>query len=172
MISPTSYPPNDSTPVSVFFQVRAPSARQSLLSIVQKLILFFFNVEPEIDIKLFNLRPNQGKDFSISYDVQSYPPSRIKWWRSKKESPYELIAECPPSGDCVKIFGKEIISKKSFEIKKLKFPDDEFFYKCNASNKYGNDSKEFQLEVYGNFLRLFLYEAVYIKEFFAPFTLS
>ena len=130
---------------------------------MQKIFLFFFNVGPlkpeiRLDIETTNRRQNQGEKFSLTYNVQSYPASHIKWWRSKKESPYELIAQCLPSRDCQKIqnFGKEIISKTSFKIEDLKFPGDEFFYKCNASNEYGNDSKEFQLEVYGNFLRYFL----------------
>ena len=131
---------------------------------MQELILVFFNVDPsnpKIDIEVVNLQPNQGKNFSLRYNVLSYPASHIKWWRSKDGIHYELIAHCPPSQMCVKQTSmmkvrKENISKTSFEIRDLKFPDDEFFYKCNASNTYGNDSKIFRLEVYGNLLpRLF-----------------
>ena len=122
-------------------------------------------------MELVNLKPNQGQDFSRSYNVSSYPASHIKWWRSKdRDRPYELIAECPPSKECTKHLGEQNITKTSFEIKDLKFPDDEFLYKCNASNTYGKDSKIFELEVYGNLLcRLFCYIMVYIAKVFTPF---
>ena len=97
-----------------------------------------------------NLQPEQGKIFLLSYNMSSYPASHVKWWRSKNGIHYELIAECPPSEECKTHLGEQNITKTSFEKKDLKFPQDEFFYKCNASNKYGNDSKTFQLEVYGN----------------------
>ena len=92
-----------------------------------------------------NFRPHQGENFSFTYSVTSYPESDIKWWRSKNNRTYELItkSENPPA--------KETITKTSFEIKNLKYPDDDFFYKCNASNDYGNDSKLFHLEVYGKY---------------------
>ena len=99
-------------------------------------------MKPDIQIRneKNNFYPNEGKDFSLSYKVPSYPESVIKWWRSKDGIEYELITGR----------GKENITNTSFEIKDLKFPQDNFFYKCNASNQYGNDSETFQLEVYGN----------------------
>ena len=85
--------------------------------------------------------------------MSSYPASNIKWWRSKdRDGPYELIAECPPSEECKKHLGEQNITKTSFEIKDLKYPDHEFFYKCNASNQEGKASKNFLLEVYGKYI--------------------
>ena len=51
---------------------------------------------------------------------------------------------------CSDYKGKENISKTSFEIKDLKYPDDNYYYQCNASNDYGDDLKTFRLQVYGN----------------------
>ena len=128
---------------------------------MQKLTMVFFNLDPLTPkiygIELVNHQLNQGQDFSLLYNVSSYPSSHIKWERSKDGIHYELIAECLPSQKCVKRTSmmkvrKENISKTSFEIKDLKFPDDEFFYKCVASNNYGKDSNTFQLKVYGNLL--------------------
>jgi hypothetical protein len=100
-----------------------------------------------------NFQVVQGNDFSLPYNVTSYPAnSDIQWWRSKDGEKYELIAECSPKSEkCKKHSGKENISNTSLEIKDLKFPQDEYFYKINASNKHGNDSKTFELKVYGKF---------------------
>ena len=51
---------------------------------------------------------------------------------------------------CSKHVGKENISKTSFEIKDLKYPQNNYVYQLNAVNNYGSDSKTFRLEVYGN----------------------
>ena len=117
--------------------------------------LFHFTLAPlspkiQIDNELVHFKPEQGKDFLLSYNVSSYPASHIKWWRSKDGIYYELITRCLPTEKCEKHLGKENISKTSFEIKDLKYPEDNFFYKCNAFNKYGNASKIFQLEVCGS----------------------
>ena len=96
-----------------------------------------------------NIQREKGEDFLLSYNVQSYPASNIKWWRSKdRDGPYKLIAECPPTKECKKHLGEQTITKTSFEIKDLKYPDHQFFYKCNASNQVGKASKRFRLEVY------------------------
>ena len=102
----------------------------------------------QIDNELVHFKPEQGKDFLLSYNVSSYPASYIKWWKSKDGIYYELITRCSPSEKCEKHLRKENISKTNFEIKDLKYPEDNFFYKCNAFNKYGNASKTFQVEVY------------------------
>ncbi|CAB3994903.1 Fibroblast growth factor receptor 2 [Paramuricea clavata] len=109
-------------------------------------------LEPDIQIlnEQNNFHPNEGKGFSLSYHVLSYPDSDITWWRSKDGKEYELITQCLATNKCVKKDhgGKENITKTSFEIEDLRFPKDNFFYKCNASNDSGNDSESFQLEVY------------------------
>jgi hypothetical protein len=87
--------------------------------------------------------------------VSSYPASDITWWRSKDGKEYELITQCLASKKCEDHGGKEFITESSFKIEDLKFPQDNFFYKCNASNDYGKDSETFQLEVYGNLSNLY-----------------
>ena len=119
-----------------------------------------FTTDPlKSDIQMLNqqnnFHPNEGKGFSLSYAVSSYPASNIKWWRSKDGKEYQLITQCLASKKCEVHGGKENITKKSFEIKDLKFPQDNFFYKCDARNDYGNDSETFQLDVYGNVHMLF-----------------
>ena len=112
---------------------------------------------PKIEIQSegHNFHPLEGEDFSLSYNVTSYPDSDIEWSRSRDGVKYENIATCSLKGGCNK--NKEIndlkedITNTSFEIKDLKFPQDNgYYYKCNASNGYGDDSKVFQLQVYGN----------------------
>ena len=103
-----------------------------------------------------NFHPMAGQNFSLSYTVTSYPDSDIKWWRSRDGMEYVHIASCSPKEvGCEK--SKEIndptpdITNSSFEIKNLEFPQDSgYYYKCNASNDRGNDSKGFHFQVYGN----------------------
>ena len=107
-----------------------------------------------MDNELVNLPVEQGNNFLLSYNVSSNPVSHLKWWRSKNGISYELIGQCSPkscNGRCEQKPGKEYISNTSFEIKDLKYPEDEYVYKCNASNTYGNDSKKFELKIYGNY---------------------
>jgi hypothetical protein len=116
--------------------------------------MFNFTADPlKPDIQIQNkehiFHPNEGKDFAISYNV-SYATSKITWWRSKSGEAYELITQCLASGKCDVYRGKENITNTNFKIKNVQFPQDNFFYKCDASNDYGNDSETFQLEVYGN----------------------
>ncbi|CAB3997544.1 vascular endothelial growth factor receptor 2-like [Paramuricea clavata] len=107
-------------------------------------------LKPDIQIlnEENNFHPKEGKGFSLSYNVSSYPVSDIKWWRSEDGKEYELITQCLATKTCEVHGGKENITKTSFEIDDLRFPQDNFFYKCNASNDYGKDSETFQLEVY------------------------
>ena len=111
---------------------------------------------PKIEIQSegHNFHPLAGEDFSLSYNVRSYPDSDIKWSRSNNGVKYVHIATCSPKDGCKKneeITGlKEDITNTSFEIENLKFPQDNGYYQCNASNGYGDDSKVFQLQVYGN----------------------
>ena len=109
-------------------------------------------MKPDIQIlnEQNNFHPNEGKGFSLLYNVSSYPASDIKWWRSEDGKEYDLITQCLATKMCEVHGGKENITKTSFEIEDLRFPQDNFFYKCNASNGYGKDSETFQLEVYGN----------------------
>jgi hypothetical protein len=87
--------------------------------------------------------------------VSSNPASDITWWRSKDGKEYEFITQCLETKTCKDHGGKENIKNTSFEIEDLRFPQDNFFYKCNASNAYGNDSETFQLDVYGNLNMLY-----------------
>jgi hypothetical protein len=111
-------------------------------------------LKPDIQIlnEQSNFHPNEGKGFSLLYNVSSYPASDIKWWRSEDGKVYDLITQCLASKKCEVHGGKENITKTSFEIKDLKFPNDNLLYKCNTSNDYGNDSKTFQLNVYGRLM--------------------
>ena len=128
---------------------------------MQNLIeIFNFTLAPsKPNIQILNeqnsFHPNEGKRFSLSYDVSSYPASDITWWRSKDGKEYEFITQCLKTKMCEVHGGKENITKTSFEIEDLRFPKDNFFYKCNASNDYGKDSETFQLEVYGNLNMLY-----------------
>ena len=115
--------------------------------------------------EIVNRQMEQGDNFFLLYNVPSYPVSHVQWWRSKDGVHYESIGKCPPDWckeRCEKKFGKVNISDISFEIKDLKYPEDEYFYKCNASNAYGNDSKEFKLKIYGNYN---LFRHLYMHEF-------
>ena len=109
---------------------------------------------PKIEIQGagHNFHPMAGEDFSLSYNVTSYPDSDIKWSRSRDGIKYLHIASCSLKDGCEKSEEnlKENITSTRFEIKNLEFPkDNDYYYKCNASNDYGNDSKVFQLHVYG-----------------------
>ena len=121
--------------------------------------LFNFNIAPqipkiEIQSKGKNFHLLVGGDFSLSYNVTSYPVSRIEWSRSRDGVKYVNIVTCSAQKEgCKKSENdlKEDITNTSFEIKNLEFPQDNgYYYKCNASNEYGSDSKVFQLQVYGN----------------------
>ena len=114
-------------------------------------------MKPDIQIRNeeSNFHPNEGKGFSLSYNVSSNPASDITWWRSKDGKEYEFITQCLKTKMCEVHGGKENITKTSFEIEDLRFPQDNFFYKCNASNDYGNDLESFQLDVYGNLNMLY-----------------
>ena len=101
-----------------------------------------------------NFYPMAGEDFSLSYNFTAYPDSNIEWWRSRDGIKYVHIASCFPKEvvGCKKSNEdlKEDITSTRFEIRNLKFPQDNgYYYKCNASNEYGNDSKVFRLHVYG-----------------------
>ena len=93
---------------------------------------------------------NENEHLTLSYNVSSYPASNITWWRSKLGKKYELITRCLASSqncDLVKYGNKENITKTSFTIKDVRFPEDSFFYRLNARNIMGNDSKTFQIQV-------------------------
>ena len=128
---------------------------------MQNLIqIFNFTAVPfKPDIQMLNEQNNfyrnEAKGFSLSYNVSSYPGSDIKWWRSKDGKEYEFITQCLVPEKCEDHGGKENITKTSFEIEDLRFPQDNFSYKCNASNDSGNDSETFKLEVYGNLNMLY-----------------
>ncbi len=109
-------------------------------------------MKPEIQFQSEQIyfHPMEGEDFSLPYTVLSYPASDIDWQRSKDGKQYELMTRCLALQKCGKHVGKENISKTSFEIKDLKYPQDNYVYQLKAVNNYGNDSKTFHLEVYGN----------------------
>ena len=81
----------------------------------------------------------------------SYPGSKkIIWSKSHDGVKYVRIGGCFEDG-CKSTVSKINITNTNFEIKNLQFPEDnDFYYNCNASNDYGNDSKVFRLLVYGN----------------------
>ena len=110
--------------------------------------------KPKIEMKSKdnNYHPIAGEDFWLLYNVTSYPDSDIYWWRSRDGKKYDLLTRCfARSKICKKNEGiKENITSTSFEIKNLKFPEDDAYYKCNASNAYGNFSEVFHLQIYGN----------------------
>ena len=116
-----------------------------------------FNVDqfkPRINVlnykRLFAV--DEKEHFTLSYNVSSYPAPNITWWRSKMGEKYELITRCLASSqncDLVKHGNKENITKTSFTIKDVRFPEDSFFYRLNARNDMGNDSKTFQIQVLG-----------------------
>ena len=98
-----------------------------------------------------------GQNFSLSYNVTSYPESDIYWWRSEDGMNYQHHASFT-SGENEKIHKsiickelKGYVTKTRFEVNHLKFPEDtDQYFKCNASNHIGSDSKKFLLQVYGN----------------------
>ncbi len=121
--------------------------------------LFTFTVDPQKpEIHIVNETSNyyimEGKDFSLPYNVIYYPDLNLEWRRSKDDTEYELIYNCSHKLTATQICkdheGKENISKTSFEVKGLKYPQDNYYYQCYASNKHGNDSTTFRLQVYGN----------------------
>jgi hypothetical protein len=117
---------------------------------------YFSNVEqfkPKILVLNYK-RVFSGKeteDFSLSYNVSSYPVTNIYWWRSKDGVRYQLITRCLVTAQiCKKLDkGDENITKTSFQMKDIKFPQDDLFYKLNAINRKGNDSKIFRIQVLG-----------------------
>ena len=141
----------------MFHPGRASAAIFSMQNLIE---IFNFTLAPsKPNIQILNeqnsFHPNEGKRFSLSYKVSSYPASDITWWRSKDGKEYEFITQCLATKKCEFHGGKENISESSFEIEDLTFPQDNFFYKCNASNDYGKESETFQLEVYGNLNMLY-----------------
>ena len=101
-----------------------------------------------------NFYPLAGADFSLSYNFTAYPETNIEWWRLRDGIKYVHMASCPTKGvvGCNKSDEvlKEDITSTRFEIKNLRFPEDHgYYYKSNASNEYGSDSKVFRLHVYG-----------------------
>ena len=136
-----------------------------------------------------NFYPMAGEDFSLSYNFTAYPDSNIEWWRSRNGTKYVHIASCSTKEvvACDEVKSdedlKEDITRTRFDIKNLKFPkDDGYYYKCNASNEYGNDSKVFQLHVYGEgnvslfnayiYMLLFFLFLFYNKQFNQNLTLN
>lgn len=72
------------------------------------------------------------------------------------------MAKCSSSRSCETNEKNINITKNRFKIENLQFPLHNLFYKCNASNYYGNDSKTFQLQVYGNLKRVILNSLFFI----------
>lgn len=88
----------------------------------------------------------------LVYNVSSYPPSEIDWWKSTDGKNYQLITPCSmnTSKSCKGTPGKESITKTSFLLKDVQYHEDNaVYYKLNASNYKGNDSKTFQIQVLG-----------------------
>ena len=95
-------------------------------------------------------------NISLFYNVSSHPVSDIDWWKSRDGVNYKLIARCLKSGQRCKWEDtkdherKEHITKTLFSIKDVKFAaDNNVFYKLNATNTKGNDSKAFKIQVLG-----------------------
>ena len=136
------------------------SLQQNLIRLFSQYVALF---KPTIHAKkseeMFPV--HQGEDFSYPYNVSSYPKSDIEWLRSKNGMKYELIARCSREFQSCENYGnnKNInITRTSFGLKNLKFPqDDPIYYKCNASNELGNDSITFKIQVYGKMIFLFSY---------------
>ncbi|XP_028411444.1 fibroblast growth factor receptor 3-like [Dendronephthya gigantea] len=104
------------------------------------------------DIRIKDLRPvfreEEGKPFLLLYNVSSYPPSDISWWKSRDKITWENMVKCSSAGICEGHETNTNITTNSFKMEDLEFPKHNLFYKCNASNMYGSDSKSFQLLVY------------------------
>jgi hypothetical protein len=94
---------------------------------------------------------NETENLLLSYNVSCHPLCKIIWRRSKDGVKYQLITQCLVDAQrCEKPDkGNLNITKISFEIKDLKFPQDNLFYKLVAANDDGNDSKIFQIQVLG-----------------------
>ena len=110
-----------------------------------------------------------GQNFSLSYNVTSYPESDINWWRSKDGVIYTHYASFTRGKNekvhksiiCKEL--KEYVTKTKFEINHLKFPEDNNqHFKCNASNDVGNDSKGFHFQVYGNLIQFIFF--IFLKD--------
>lgn len=127
------------------------------ISVCSKLTwLFYSNVDrfqPKIHILNYKrvFVHKERDDISLFYNVSSHPVSNIYWWKSTDGVNYKLIARCLKSNQrCKDYEGKENITKTLFSIKDVQFPaDNNVFYKLNAMNTKGNDSKAFQIQVLG-----------------------
>ncbi|CAB4005680.1 vascular endothelial growth factor receptor 2-like, partial [Paramuricea clavata] len=106
---------------------------------------------PKIHVRNYNsvFVRKETENFSLWYNVSSQPACKIAWWRSKDGVKYQLITQCLVDAQrCEKPDkGNLTITKTSFEIKDLKFPQDNLFYKLVAENDKWNDSKTFQIQV-------------------------
>lgn len=98
-----------------------------------------------------------GQNFSLSYNVKSYPQSDIFWWKSKDGVDFQRYysSNGGTNDEIHKLVTcdqelKEYVTKTKFEINYLKFPEDNLTLKCNASNDIGSASEVFYLQVYGN----------------------
>ena len=94
----------------------------------------------------------ETEDISLSYNVSAHPAFDMDWWKSIDGANYELITPCSvkTSQSCKETPGTENITKTSFSLKGVQYPkDNAVFYKLNASNNKGNDSKTFQVQVLG-----------------------
>ena len=118
--------------------------------------LFYSNVDrfqPKIHILNYKrvFVREERDNISLFYNVSSHPVSNIYWWKSRDGVNYKLITHCLESDQgCEDHDGKEHITKTLFSIKDVKFPaDNNVFYKLNATNTKGNDSKAFQIQVLG-----------------------
>ena len=119
------------------------------------IILLFLILETfKPEIRIFNSKNifsiNEQEDFVLLYNVSSYPASDIIWLKSNNGSKYEQITQCLSSSQtCEEHKGNENITTKSFEVKEIKFRENNMFYKIKASNYEGNDSKTFRIQVAG-----------------------
>ena len=125
----------------------------SLLLKICPIIFYVDRFTPKIHVLNYNpvFVGKETEKFSLSYNVSSHTACNNTWWRSKDGLKYQLITRCLVHAQrCEKSDkGNENITKTSFEIKDLKFPQDNLFYKLVAANDKGNDSKTFQIQVLG-----------------------
>lgn len=133
---------------------------QTIINSISYLYIKFYTALQKPTIELASeensFRPMAGQNFSLSYNVTSYPDSDIYWWKSKDGINYQHFASFTTRGNeeihksviCKEL--KEYVTKTRFEINHLKFPEDNQYFKCNASNDFGNHTQIFRLQVYGN----------------------
>lgn len=118
----------------------------------------------ELESEKSTFYPLAGHEFSLSYNVTSKPDSNIEWWRSKDGVEYQRYASFAAGKydekyemiSCNNKI-KGYVTRTRFKIDNLRFPGDNFYYKCNASSNYGSDSKVFQLQIYGNVIKIFAF---------------